>query len=97
MVIKGEVAKVRVGYQVAAEISGWSLTRDTETLNQTESSFTGTIKFSDSYWIDQNPMKLGLWMGGVWWVWYRFHLETVEGSTIRATVVGNPVIMQDFR
>lgn len=97
MVITGNVGKLRVGYHEAATLSKWRLTRDDLVLNPTHHNVTAVVVHRDAFWITQpGNLRVALWMGGSWWVWYNAAMVDVTERTAELLVSGNPVAMETF-
>lgn len=97
MTASGDNGMLRVGYQCAAVLGKWNLTRNQEVLAVVQCEIGARVLVVDSYWSTQIPMRLGLWMGEAWWVWDVPEPPVLKlGSTATFVVEGNPVAIPNF-
>ena len=90
MRIAGVGGWVRVGYQTAATVGAWTLTR---LRSQPEQAYEATASLTsmDAFWSQQRPCTLELMVGSRAWVWANIEpLWTAQSLTV--TLTGGPVI-----
>lgn len=92
----GDIGKFKTGYQTAATVAGWTVTRQQDTLGAPTVRLTALIRQAHPFYSNQRPLILGLWMGKVWWVWRTINVEAIELGTITAQLIGDPVAVVDF-
>lgn len=98
MVLTGDIGKLRVGYQVAATLHRWTVTRQHPVLGLPQVDLTGVVHFSNLVWSAQPITHVGLWMGTAWWVWEDVSVEgTIDkGKGVDIVLRGNPVALASF-
>lgn len=84
--LSGAQGRIKVGYQVAAELGAFRLTP----CGPGEWSFTAAITQVDAFWISQDTGRtLELHVGQQRWVWRTVTL-VVDGHTVTGTASGRP-------
>lgn len=81
------------GYHSAAVLSRCELVRVDDVLNQTTSTFSALVDWSDEFWVTQ-PVSLVLHFPRADWEWRDAKMSGhfVKGTTITGVVRGDPVV-----
>jgi len=90
MRIRGRGGEVRVGYQVAATLGDWTLTR-TRLGPAPEYQAEAQLASCDTYWTQQRPMDVDLKMGNRRWQWSGVH-PAIDQQSLAVVLVGTPAI-----
>lgn len=98
MVMTGDIGKLKVGYQVAATLQKWTVTRQTPVIGIPQVELSGKVHFANLVWAAQPVTHVGLWMGTAWWVWEDVRVEgTIDrGKGVEIVLRGNPVALSGF-
>lgn len=84
--VRGHRGRIKVGYQVAAQLGAFSLTPLTPGAWQVEASITEV----DVFWMAQETARtLELEVGQQRWIWRAVDLVVDDGA-VRGTVTGRP-------
>ena len=90
MRISGEGGRLRVGYQQAATLGWWTLTR--VRLGPTPAyEATAQVAELDTFWAEQRPMDLELVMGQRSWCWASVE-PRLSAESLAVTLEGGPAI-----
>lgn len=97
----GELGMLRVGYQCAIVLAGWSLTGRNDTLGPMRSVLTARATSINEFLIEHQlgaGSRLGLWMGpDTWWVWSGVSLTPKPTlRSVEITIGGNPEARVNF-
>ena len=90
MRIAGSGGRVRVGYQTAASVGAWTLTR-TRVSPEPEYEAALDLYAIDAFWSQQRPMDVELSVGQRVWVWSRVH-PNLDAESLAVTLTGGPSI-----
>ena len=88
MRITGQGGRLRHGYQTAALLGAWTLTREGGT-----TTVTAHVAESDSYWLEQRPMDLRLLVKSRVWAWSAVTLTPQQDGSLSLTMHGAPQVM----
>ena len=91
MRISGTGGRVRVGYQTAARLGRWSLTRVRAAPTPAYEA-TAMLTEADAFWVGQRPMALELVMGQRSWVWDAVEPRITGTESLAVTLEGGPSI-----
>ena len=76
MRIAGRGGRLRVGFQTAATLGVWTLTREKNMVYRLQAAFTE----SDSYWLQQRPIDVRLLQANRVWAWTNVDLKLQDGA-----------------
>lgn len=98
MVMTGDLGKLYVGYQLAATLRGWTITRQQLALGDPTVSLVGVVEKCNVFWSTQRPLILGVWTGSSWWIWTKIKCddEITERATVYLELDGGPIAKLDF-
>jgi hypothetical protein len=88
--IRGSGGIVRIGYQTAAQVGDWTLTR-TQTTPEPAYQAEATLIDADAFWVQQRPMDLELTIGRRRWVWAGLQPD-IAAQSLTVALVGGPSI-----
>lgn len=94
--LAGDKGKLKVGYQIAAHLRGWTVTSQQDTLGPPTVTLIADAFAANAYWITQRPIAVGLWMGKVWWTWHIVGDVVCERGIVKAQLFGDPAAVHDF-
>lgn len=95
MVATGDTGKLWVGYQEAAVLASWRLTRN-ETVLGAGTELTAVLAHRQDYWLEHNEkFDVSLQMGGHRWVWYNATITSLNKRTIELSLPGNPTALDN--
>ena len=94
MKANGYGGAIRVGYQQAARVIGWSLDV-TPTVPMIRFAITAAVRSVDPFWMTQAPLALDLRFGIFHWRWDSVTLKGIEDGTALMLVFGRPTIEKD--
>jgi hypothetical protein len=91
MRISGEGGRLRVGYQTAARLGRWHLTR---VRSEPEPAYeaTATLSNVDAFWVGQQPLALELTVGNRSWQWAGVEPRITGTESLAVTLEGGPSI-----
>lgn len=95
MIIRGQRAELRVGYQVAAAIGAFEATEEQPSALDQEKkppqwSFSGEVKERNDFWLTRGPFELRVFVGeSRQWKWKNV-VPVFSGARVGATVEGAP-------
>ncbi|HAM40661.1 MAG TPA: hypothetical protein DCP69_04830 [Candidatus Omnitrophica bacterium] len=81
---------MRVGYQTAATLGPWTLTR-TRSGPIPEYEADASLSSCDAFWSQQGPMDLELTMGQRIWAWAQVQ-PSLTAESLTVTLLGGPSI-----
>jgi hypothetical protein len=84
--MRGLAAELRVGYQLAAQLSGWEMTG-----NSAAWTLTAAVASRDCFWMDQRPLELRLTVGKATWRWRGVDVSE-DGTRITVMGAGRPEV-----
>jgi len=79
-----------VGYQAAASVGAWTLTR-TQTTPEPEYDAVLQLDAIDAFWVQQRPMDLDLHIGQRIWTWSQVD-PSLDAESLAVTLTGGPSI-----
>ena len=85
--------ELRVGYQRAARLEGWSL-EVTPAARTTVFAVMARASHVDAFWCTQAPQRLDLRFGRFHWIWEDVRPTYVNG-TVSVRVLGAPHIVKE--
>lgn len=87
----GEYGELRVGYQKAASLAGWTMSVSSAAGGPPEYSVEATVTREHAFWITQGPFDLVLVLGPVEWTWQAVRV-TRDGDRITVPVASMPLV-----
>lgn len=90
MRVTGEGGRICMGYQSAARLGGWTLSR-IQTEPEQVYDLRAQLLDVDDYWISQRPLDLELQMAQRKWVWPNVE-PNISNESLSATLTGAPTI-----
>lgn len=85
--VRGREGRIKVGYQVAAELGSFRLSPATPGEWHIEAS----VATADEFWLTQDGTRtLELTVGTQRWIWRNADRLVVDGGAVKGTVVGRP-------
>jgi hypothetical protein len=91
MRISGDGGRLRVGYQTAAKIGRWHLTRVRSTPEPAYEA-TAALMDVDAFWVGQQPLALELTVGNRSWNWSGIDPRITRTESLAVTLEGGPSI-----
>lgn len=85
--IRGREGRIKVGYQVAAELGAFRLSRGAPGEWQIEAA----VVSADDFWLTQDDTRtLEILVGTQRWIWRNADRLVVGGGAVKGTVTGRP-------
>lgn len=92
VIIRGGMAEIRYGYQVAATLGTWEASPKIVP-EPDQMVFKAVIRTADDYWLGQEPLQLAATLGRSRWIWANVTVTIAdEGRTLHAELKGKPVV-----
>lgn len=89
MRVTGASGLLRRGYQTAATLGAWALTRDGDTV-----TVLASVASFDAYWLSERPLELRLHMQQRVWAWPDVQVTIQDGgSSLTIVTHGSPLVL----
>lgn len=96
MTLTGDEGKLVIGFQFAAKLQRWSVTRP-EMIGARYHVLTALVVDASYYGKSYREFTVGLWTGKVWWVWSgTVESDIVPGEPVTIRLDGDPTARASF-